>query len=668
MKRVVALDTELYYDKEVSVKPLGTWKYVRHPKAECYMVSVSDGTEHWAGHPRDFNFSSLDGALLVSHNASFDEEVYLAQLEKGLWPKINYAEWHCTADMSAYLCNRRSLADASAFLLKESVSKEMRDYMKGRSWADAVADGKSPLVLMYARDDARLCWELWNKHSVRWPEWERELSVLTRLQGRSGVYIHPERLRAGIDTLRRVVLACLDELPWVKEGRPPASPLAIAQACRDAGIEPPPVKARDAEAAEEWEERYGHQTPWLKALKDLRKAKKMLATLETMDRRLRPDGTMGFALKYFGAHTGRWAGEAGLNFQNFNRMPMFISPDHKLVDDPAQVASLYGQFKKEPDNVSGVSVVDVRGLIVAPPGKQIAAVDLSQIEPRVLNYLVGNGSLLKRIREGFPIYEAHARDSMGWTGGPLKKENEKLYALAKARVLGLGYGCGADKFIVVAKMLAGLDITEDDEAVALQQSVDGKIHRTDEKGQPCEPYVLVQANRRLPEKMPVLGANSRKIVQEFRRDNPLIVGLWRKLQEELESCVGGEYTLELPSDRLLVYRAVTTEDKTVTDKEGKPYKKRVFKAEVDGMRTYFYGGLITENLVQAVARDVFSQNMLALHKAGIRVLWSVHDEAVCLVSSKEEGEQARKIMATTPEWLKNCPVDSELTLSDRYKK
>jgi hypothetical protein len=632
------------------------------------MVSVSDGTETWAGHPRDFNFSSLDGALLISHNASFDEEVYLAQVEKGLWPKINYTAWHCTADMSAYLCNRRSLADASAFLLKHSVSKEMRDWMKGKSWGDAVLEGKAEDLLEYARDDARLCWELWNKHSDRWPEWERELSVLTRLQGRSGVYIHPERLRAGIDTLRRVVLACLDELPWVKEGRPPASPLAIAQACRDAGIEPPPVKAHDAEAAEEWEERYGHQTPWLKALKDLRKAKKMLATLETMDRRLRPDGTMGFALKYFGAHTGRWAGEAGLNFQNFNRMPMFISPDHKLVDNPAQASSLYAQFKKEPDKVPGVSVVDVRGLIVAPPGKQIAAVDLSQIEPRVLNYLVGNGELLQKIRDGFPIYEAHARQSMGWSGGPLKKENEKLYALAKARVLGLGYGCGADKFIVVAKMLAGLDITEDDEAVALQQSVDGKIHRTDEKGQPCEPYVLVQANRRLPEKMPVLGANSRKIVQEFRRDNPLIVGLWRKLQEELESCVGGEYTLELPSDRLLVYRAVTTEDKTVTDKEGKPYKKRVFKAEVDGMRTYFYGGLITENLVQAVARDVFSQNMLALHKAGIRVLWSVHDEAVCLVSSKEEGELARKIMATTPEWLKNCPVDSELTLSDRYKK
>jgi DNA polymerase len=667
MQCVVALDTELYYDKNVSVKPLGTWKYVRHPQADCYMVSVSDGKETWAGHPRDFKFSSLDGALLISHNASFDEEVYLAQVEKGLWPKINYAAWHCTADMSAYLCNRRSLADASAFLLEHSVSKEMRNWMKGKSWDDAVREGKSEALLEYARDDASLCWRLWDEHSERWPEWERELSVLTRLQGRAGVYIHPERLRAGIDTLRRVVLACLDELPWVAEGRPPASPLAIAQACRDAGIEPPPVKAHDAEAAEEWEEQYGHQTPWLKALKDLRKAKKMLATLETMDRRLRPDGTMGFALKYFGAHTGRWAGEAGLNFQNFNRMPMFVQ-NHKLVDDPAQVSKLYTQFKKEPDNVPGVSVVDVRGLIVAPTGKQIAAVDLSQIEPRVLNYLVENGGLLKRIREGFPIYEAHARESMGWTGGPLKKENEKLYALAKARVLGLGYGCGADKFIIVAKMLAGLDITEDDEAVAIQQSIDGNIHYVDEKGRPCDPYVFVQTNRRLPEKVPVLGANSRKIVQEFRRDNPMIVKLWRKLQEDLESSVGKDLILELPSGRSLVYRSVTTEEKSVMDKEGNPYKKQIFKAEVDGMRTYFYGGLITENLVQAVARDVFSQNMLALHKAGIRVLWTVHDEAVCLVSSKEEGEQARKIMATAPEWLKNCPVDSELTLSDRYKK
>jgi DNA polymerase len=482
------------------------------------------------------------------------------------------------------------------------------------------------------------------------------------------VYIHEERLKQGILTLERVVLACIDRLPWVVNGSPAASPKAIAQACRDAGLPPPPIKAHDADAAEAWEDEHGHLTPWLKALKDLRKAKKMLATLKTMQQRRREDGTMGFSLKYFGAHTGRWAGEAGLNFQNFNRMPMFVDTQHRLIDDPKEFAKHFAVFKDNPDAVE-VPVIDVRGLIVAPPGKQIASVDLSQIEPRVLNYLVGNEALLQSIRDGFPIYEAHARSSMGWKGGKLKKENEKLYSLAKARVLGLGYGCGWQKFITVAQLMAGIDITEGDREAALEASMDGTIYERDEKGEPCEPFVYTKDARGGRVKMSVYGANSRAVVADFRKANPLVTGLWRSLQAALEESVGKDLELELPSGRKLSYRAVTVEKKTVTDPEtGKPYQKTVLKASVDGIRTTFYGGLLAENLVQAVSRDAFSVNMLALDRAGIRVLWSVHDEAVCLVSGPEEAEKARRIMATTPEWLAGCPVDAEVSISDRFKK
>ena len=669
MSRTIALDTELFYSKEVSVKPLGAWKYTRHPKAECYMISVSDGTEHWAGHPRDFNFASLEGASLISHNAAFDEEVYLAQVEKGLWPKIDSKAWHCTSDLSAYVCNRRSLAHAVQHLFDVSLSKDMRDWMKGRTWEDAVREGKAEELLQYARDDAAWCWKIWDKCSHQWPEWEREVSYLTRIQGRLGVHIHEERLNKAIKALERVILRALDTLPWIQADpdAAAASPKAIAQACRDAGIPPPPVKAHDADAAEEWEETYSHLTPWLKGLKDLRKAKKMLATLQTMKRRLRDDGTMAFSLRYFGAHTGRWAGESGINFQNFNRSPMFVGQDDRLIDDPAEFAKHYDVFKKSPEDV-GVDVVDMRGMIYAPPGTYIASVDLSQIEPRVLNYLVGNRSLLKSIEGGLPIYEAHARETMGWKGGKLKKENEKLYALAKARVLGLGYGCGAEKFITVARMMAGIDITEDDLKVALESSMDNKVYTTDSNGKPCDPYVYVGNNEKRT-KTKVYAANSRRLVADFRAQNPLIRNDWRENQDLLQNSVGEDMVIDLPSGRSLVYRSVTVERvKGKNPETGESYDKLNYRAEVGGFRSSFYGGLITENIVQAVARDVFAQNMLAMHKAGIRVLWSVHDEAVCLVGSPEEGEKARRMMATTPDWLPGCPVDSELTLSDRYKK
>jgi len=675
MTKVIALDTESFYSSDFGIKQLGTHRYANDPRCEVYMISICDGSETWAGHPRDFNFSSLQGHILLSHHKGHDEEIYLGQLKRGLWPEIKPAAWHCTANMSAYLCNRRSLADAAEFLLQKGVSKGMRDWMKGRTWDDAVREGKAEELLQYARDDAQLCWELFDKHGHRWPDWERRLSDLTIEQGRRGVHIHQDRLHAGAVLLQRVILAATDMLPWVKTGRAPASPHGVAEACRAAGIAAPPVKAHDADAAAAWEEEHSARFPWIKALKDLRKAKKTLATLETMKERIREDGTMGFSLKYFGAHTGRWSGDAGINFQNFNREPLFVRPDYSLEDDRKVINDLIEVFEKNPDDPQ-LQCVDVRGLLLPPPGLLIGAPDLSQIEPRVLNYIAGNHALLQKIREGFPIYEAHARDSMGWTGGKLKSENKKIYSLAKARVLGLGYGCGWEKFITVAKTMAQLDITEDDERAALQRSADGVIYREHE-GKPCHPYII-RAVERVDlehgpyvsyEPEPVYGANSRSIVKDFRDHNPLIVDLWKRMQAALEGAVGSDLVIELPSGRKLTYRSVRREVRTVTIKEtGEKKAKTVFTAEADGHRKVFYGGLIVENIVQAISRDAFAENMLRILDAGIWPMWSVHDEAVCAVHDAAENERARRLMATTPDWLPGCPVESEATLSDRYKK
>lgn len=332
--RIIGFDTETYYDNDISVVTLGAWKYARHPMAGCYMISVSDGEEHWAGEPKDFNFASLDGQIVVSHNRAFDEEIYLGHHERGLWPKISPAEWHCTADMSSYLCNRRSLADASEFLLGETPSKTMRNYMKGRTWADAQADGKAEQLLEYARTDARLCQQLFAKHGHRWPEWERRLSDLTIKQGRTGVRLDVEKLEEGKLLLERVVLASQDLLPWVtRDGKKPASRPAMVEECRRMGIPPPPVKAHDPDGNEDWEEEWSPKVPWVKALKDLRKAKKTLATINTMLLRKRDDGTMAFSLKYWGAHTGRWSGDGGVNFQNFARNPLKISDQYQIIDE-----------------------------------------------------------------------------------------------------------------------------------------------------------------------------------------------------------------------------------------------------------------------------------------------------------------------------------------------
>jgi DNA polymerase len=133
---------------------------------------------------------------------------------------------------------------------------------------------------------------------------------------------------------------------------------------------------------------------------------------------------------------------------------------------------------------------------------------------------------------------------------------------------------------------------------------------------------------------------------------------------------GEDLVIELPSGRSLRYENVKREYRTFSDPDEPEVKQRrvVLTAVVGGIRSIFYGGLIVENITQAVARDVFAHNVLLLVDAGIQVIWTVHDEAVCAVKDEAEAEKARRIMATVPPWLEGCPIDAEVVISDRYTK
>lgn len=293
--------------------------------------------------------------------------------------------------------------------------------------------------------------------------------------------------------------------------------------------------------------------------------------------------------------------------------------------------------------------------------------DLSQIEPRVLAWLVQDKVALDAMAAGDSPYVAHAKASMGWGEGNLKTENPGMYALAKVRVLGLGYGAGAVKFITMAKAMAGLDITKDDPEFE---------HKVDREGNLC--YNADGS----PHMISGYGQNSRRIVKEFRDSNPGIVGLWRTLDEGFKAALGGDFNLQLPSGRTMVYKDVQSEWKLVpmTDADfarvdlgakvvGGMKRKLCYTANVGGMRSIFYGGLLCENLVQATARDVFAFHVLLLHSTpGIQVLFTVHDEAVCECAAHITAKQVQDIMSITPPWLKGCPVTAEAHEVSHYCK
>lgn len=165
--------------------------------------------------------------------------------------------------------------------------------------------------------------------------------------------------------------------------------------------------------------------------------------------------------------------------------------------------------------------------------------------------------------------------------------------------LGLGYGCGWEKFITVAKLLAGLDLTEHDAEAAERLSVDGigLVVPAKENGE------LVPHFRRLDWRGQIVlekvyGCYSREVVADFRAKNPLIVALWNRMNDALEQAANKEEDLvvDLPSGRSLVYRKVKREYRTFKDKEtGESQRRTVFTAEADGARKMHYGARVVEN-------------------------------------------------------------------------
>ena len=579
----IAVDFETFYSKEYDIQGHGMWHYVSDPQFDAYLVSVVGEGISFVGHPSEFDWRQLQDKVLVSHNSAFDGFVFVRLLQDGVIPKdVRFAEWHCTANLACYCGAGRSLQAAARALLDLDISKDERKWMKGKTWQDAVVAGKGDAIKAYALRDSEACLALWEKYSDRWPAKERELARLTMLCGWKGVHIDLPQVEDSIRKLKQVIFNAAEKIPWAgSDNATVLSPIALGEHCRYNGITPPASLSEDDAQCEAWERQHGEKFPWVAAMRDYRKANILLKKFETMRDRTRPsDQCMGFGLKYFGSHTGRWSGDAGFNIQNLHREETFG--------------------------------VDLRRCIIARPGRKFVTCDLSQIEPRVLAWLCGDKALLEQLRAGVPLYEAHARQTMGWTGGNLKKENARLYSLAKARSLGLSYSCGPDKFVAVARIMAGIELS---------------------------PY------------------DAKATVTAFRQSNPRIVQLWNRLNTDFKRSVrAGSYQIELPSGRCLTYHRVSSEGGWTC------------QTQKGGTSVRMYGGKLCENLVQAVARDVFAEALLRLASAGIDVVFHCHDEAICEVSIDTDPKEIERLMTITPEWLPGCPLAAEAVETEHYLK
>lgn len=683
----VCIDYETFYSDEYSVADSSYYAYTHHPEFDAYLVAIhSDDPRlpepiHFVGDPKDFDWFRIANFNWVSHNVPFDRSCHERLEELRVIPTVPRGFWADTADLAAYLGTQRRLTAASLHLLGEKLEKGVRKSMKGEKFRELPEETRKEWI-EYSGKDAVQSYQLYSQYADQWPDQELLLSLHTQETYFRGVRVNIDNLEKSIVLLRKAVTWAESTIPWAGEqdvtakgnlrfrrtGEPilksPTSSTELGKYAREQRIPLPSTTEAKSEEFQEWERQYGVKFPVIKAMQVWRRTNRLLRVCESIRERLRPDGRMETQLCYFGAQsTGRWSGrpgggasrededdERGVNMQNLIKQKVYFKNDGTMVESEGEA-----DF-----------TVDLRALFIG----DFCIADSSQIEPRVLAWLSGDSSSIRKMAGGASPYEVHAIETMGFVkeedGIPMKGADPKGYALAKARVLALGYGAGFLKFIGMASMY----IDHDTFLEIFQKPVSSEDRSGFERYLKKYHRQHAASYEGLPDEQKRIWINSWIQVMDFRDKNPKITGLWDKLDRAFKTAGKRKqdlYTITIPSGRKLMYFEPRAYDGTCARIMG-------------GTRTKAYGGMLVENCTQATARDVFGSFIIELERMGHTILWHVHDELIDDLGTHAEGapsddsgreelmQEVLKVMSTPPPWMPDLPVEAEAALSGHYMK
>lgn len=352
------------------------------------------------------------------------------------------------------------------------------------------------------------------------------------------------------------------------------------------------------------------------------------------------DGRVRGGLLYHGASTGRWSG-SGVQPHNFVRGN--VSDIEGLWDvlksgSRSEIANFPSAKGKPLGSVMDALANALRGAIVAAPGSQLYVADYASIEARVLLWIAGDEAGLDIFRSGRDIY---CEMASAIYGRPITKADSTERQVGKAAILGLGYQMGWSKFQATAAKAGS--ILDDLFAQDVVKTYREKFHRVKFLWYAQEEAACLAVKQ--PGKQQWAG--------RIR---------W-KCEDRFLYCI-------LPSGRRLAYPDPELREKTTPWGEVKPALtyKGINQLSHKWERQTSYGGMLVENIVQAVSRDLMAEAMLRIERTGIyEVVLTVHDE---IIAESQQGEitQFESLMAECPKWAAGCPVAVEGWTGPRYKK
>ena len=276
----------------------------------------------------------------------------------------------------------------------------------------------------------------------------------------------------------------------------------------------------------------------------------------------------------------------------------------------------------------GVNGKKLKSSIIAPVGYTVVDCDSSQIEARVLAWLAGQDDLVKSFANKEDVYIKMASKIYNVKEEDVTKEQRFV---GKSTILGAGYGMGAVRF---AEQLKSFGTTI---------SVD-------------EARRIIQIYRDSNWKIAQFWRNCQNMLTEMSRGRVMSFGT-NGIVKSVETTTG--YGIELPSGLVMRYDDLQYEQ----GERGVEFSYKTRRG-----RTRIYGGKVTENVCQAIARCIMGEQMLAIAKRYKPAL-TVHDSVVCCVPDDELDEARQYIedcMSTTPSWAEGMPITCESGIGQSY--
>jgi DNA polymerase bacteriophage-type len=637
------LDFETY--SEANIKTVGAFRYAEDPSTEVLIVGwsiddlepqVVDMTQPDAMSQLAPFFEMIErGCIIGAHNAQFERVIW----EKaGRFPVTpGPRQWDCTAARARLIAIPGSL-DGAAMALRIPMKKDNRggelinlfskpDKKKGRCFPkDRPDDFKD--FMNYCAQDVRIEVQL-DKILPPLPPIEADAFELDYRINSAGIPVNMDRVRAADEFVDEYSLELLTRAQAISGYRPSQRERTL-EYLESRGFVLPNLQAATVEEFA--------RTPGLPAdlveLMDHRIELSRAGTkkLKALKACVSEDGRLRGGFMFSAASTRRWS-STGVQFHNLQKPEGECNPEvalELLDDEPSDLRMIFTR----PLTVLAQSI---RGFFESK--EHLLVADYSSVEPRGLAWSAEEHWLLEAYHKNEDAYKIAAGRVYGIN--PTKVDGDQRF-MGKQLVLGCGYGMGPLKFVGTCAKF-GRELTEE---------------------------------------------QAQEAVYGYRNSVPAITKFWRKLEgaciratRDWREVQVGRYTIRpdtLPNGFQILYidmpsGSIAYPKPSLGSEEWNGQLRDTFNFWTplgsSWVKTDTFGGSLTENVIQALCRDILRDGMLGADKAGFKLIGHVHDEAIAEGDNNpaDLAEFERLLCSSSP-WAEGFPIATEGYISQVYRK